>query len=54
MVQPMCAEEYQQTRYYAHRRGDQALEHCIGNSCDNLVALATGAPAANWVPEVRA
>ena len=33
--------DYVQTKYFRHRAGHTPVEHCMGNSCANLVALNT-------------
>ena len=40
-------EDYKPTEYFQHRHGDESVEHCVGNSCENLIGLDKGAPAAH-------
>jgi hypothetical protein len=37
-------EEYKHNNYFRHRHGDESVEHCVGNSCDNLIGLAKQGP----------
>lgn len=32
-------EDYKSTEYFHFRHGDESVEHCVGNSCDNLLGL---------------
>jgi hypothetical protein len=39
MVNLPLNDEYHPNSYFAARRGEQGVLHCVGDSCDNLVAL---------------
>ena len=41
-MESIDAEPYNPQHYFEHRHGDARVEHCIGNSTDNLSGLVEG------------